>query len=182
MKRRRGVRRGHWLVTGQELGTGAGMSWPGANNVAGGGISAANDPLHTFTGWCPSAGHFRVISLIQPRHTINNYLRTTGEQARQDTGLPLVRCPELLDSDWSCHRASWKSLIKITTWQQTFIFWKIKSKLITLYSGLDERYVLNIWSKSLFKSLCDPLSSCWSQNYVLCIYSNMNWKLRTGVS
>ena len=38
-----------------------------------------------------SAGHFRVISLTQPRHTINNYLRTTGEQARhQDTWLLLV--------------------------------------------------------------------------------------------
>lgn len=100
------MRRGHYWSLDRSWEPGAGMSCPGANNVAGGGISAANDLLHTFTGWCPSAGHFRVISLIQPRHTINNYLRTTGEQARQDTGLPLVKCPELLDSDWSGHRAS----------------------------------------------------------------------------
>ena len=52
------------------------MSCPGANNVARGGISAA-DGLHIHLQ--AGAGHFRVISLIQPRHTINNYLRTTGE-------------------------------------------------------------------------------------------------------
>ena len=62
------------------------MSCPSANNVARGRISAANGLyIHL-----QAAGHFRVISLIQPRHAINNYLRTTGEQARQNTGLSLV--------------------------------------------------------------------------------------------
>ena len=78
------------------------MSCPGANNDgAWGGISAANGLYIHY-----QAGHFRVISLIQPRHAINNYLRTTGEQARQDTGLSLVKCPELQGSDWSGHGAS----------------------------------------------------------------------------
>ena len=78
------------------------MSCPGANNDgAWGGISAANGLYIHY-----QAGHFRVISLIQPRHAINNYLRTTGEQARQDTGLSLVKRPELQRSDWSGHGVS----------------------------------------------------------------------------
>ena len=78
------------------------MSCPGANNEGARGVISAANGLYIHY----QAGHFRVISLIQPRHTINNYLRTTGEQARQDTGLPLVKYPEFLDSDWSGHRAS----------------------------------------------------------------------------
>ena len=103
-KKERGVSRGHWsLDSSWEPGLVCPVlaltMWPGAESQL--------LMIFTFTGWCPSAGHFRVISLIQPRHTINNYLRTTGEQARQDTELPLVKYPEFLDSDWSGHRASW---------------------------------------------------------------------------
>ena len=82
------------------------MFCPGANNVAGGTISAANGlyiyklvPVVLF-------GHFLVISLIQPRHTINNYLRTTGEQAGQGSGLLLVISLEFLDTGWPVGSAS----------------------------------------------------------------------------